>query len=400
VSVLVQDVSRAHAAQRGSARRLNVLFVTDHLGYVNGVIHGASRYYLQVLPRFDRQRFNVQLCILRGWHPFAEELEQVGVRPIFLDCGKWDPRALWDLDVLVKRERVDVLHCLAMKGCLFGRLVGRARGIPALIHLHDTQDPGAVLGFLQRQVAPWTARAVAVSELVRQFAIEKLGVRPERTEVLHNGSDVEWFANPAVRARELVRRELGIALDAPVVLAAGRVVQGKGQRELVQRWPRVLEWCAEAVLLVAGDGTDLQACKEAATAAGVEQAVRFTGQRKDMPELLAACDVATMPSLMEEGFGYTALEAAAAGRPVVAFDTGALREIVESGVTGEVVPRGDMEALLVAICAILGDEGKRQEMGARAAVHAQRFGIEAHVARLEALYEELSAACQIGRGSR
>jgi glycosyltransferase involved in cell wall biosynthesis len=401
VTVVSRNLARASAhgrwyPTRGAAGaacgRLKVMLVTDHLGHANGVIHGASRYYLQVLPRIDRERFDVQLCILRGRHPFAEELEQVGVRPVFLRRGKWDVRALTDLDRLVQRHQVDVLHCLAMKGCLFGRLVGRLRGIPALIHLHDTNDPGAAIGLLQRQVAPWTARTLAVSEVVRRYAIKQLGVSPENTEVLHNGLDVEQFARVDPSDRRRLRNDLRIDADADVVLLAGRVVRGKGQRELIAAWPHVVKRHPRAILVVAGDGTDLAACREAARAAGIHAAVRFTGQRRDIPQLLAACDVAVVPSLVEEGFGYAALEAAAAGRPVVAFDTGALREIVVGGQTGVLVPAGDIPQFVECVLGLLQDESRRGELGGRAAIHARRFGIEAHVQRLQEIYLEVARA--------
>jgi glycosyltransferase involved in cell wall biosynthesis len=382
-------VPSSHRSGR-AARPVNVLMVTDHLGHANGVIHGASRYYMQVFPRFDRSRFNVQLCILGDWHPFADTLERAGTHPIFLKRSKWDPRALSDLLRLVRTMDIDLLHCLAMKGCLLGRLAGRFTGTPALIHLHDTTEPGALIGAMQRRIAPWTVKAVAVSHSVREFTVHRMGVSPERTTTLHNGLDVQAFASPAAGARERIRAELGLPESAFVILLAGRIVETKGQRLLIGLVPRLLEACPDVRLLVVGDGPDVPACRELARRLGIEQAVTFAGQRSDMPEILAAVDAAAMPSLQEEGFGYAALEAAAAGKPVAVFSGGALHEIIDDGITGFVVPRGDAEGLADALVRLAGDREVAAAMGRRGAFRAQRFGIDEHVRRLEALYGEIA----------
>jgi hypothetical protein len=74
-AVLSDPLVNGH--QSGAASPINVLMVTDHLGYAGGIIHGATRYYEQVLPRLERRRINMRLCILGDEHPFAETLEEV-----------------------------------------------------------------------------------------------------------------------------------------------------------------------------------------------------------------------------------------------------------------------------------------------------------------------------------
>lgn len=388
--IVKEAPTSSQAAPAPGTRRISVLLVTDHLGHANGVIHGASRYYLQVLPRLDRARYDVGLCVLRERHPFADALEKTGIHPIFLNRSKWDPRAIADLMRVVRSRHVDVLHCLAMKGCLFGRLIGRITGTPALIHLHDTNDPGRFIGFLQRRMAPWTQHALAVSEAVRRYTISQFAIPAERVETLYNGLDLDAFAQPAPDARERVRRELMIPPAALVIMLAGRVVPTKGQRLLIELMPRILRQCPQAHLLIAGDGPDLPSCQQLVQRLGIMSAVSMPGQRSDMPDIVAAADIATMPSLQAEGFGYAALEAAAGGKPLVAFDGGAMREVIDDGRTGFIIEYGNREALADAIIRLAADPVLARAMGAAGALHAGRFGIDRHIRRLEALYSELS----------
>jgi glycosyltransferase involved in cell wall biosynthesis len=378
------------AAATAPVRPLNILMVTDHLGHANGVIHGASRYYLQVLPRIDRARFNVTLCILRDRHPFADELERAGIYPLFLGRGKWDARALGNILRLVRERHIDLLHCLAMKGCLFGRIAGRLTGTPALVHLHDINDPGRFVGTLQRRVAPWTARALAVSDVVRRYATEELGIAPERVETLHNGLDLSAFAAPTAADRTRVRADLGLAPEHVAILLSGRIVESKGQRLTIGLLPRLIQRVPHLRLLVVGDGPDLPACRELADRLGLHDHIRFTGQRSDMPQVIAASDAAVMPSLQEEGFGFTALEAAAAGKPVVAFSGGAIGEIIDHGRSGFIVPRGDSERLAEDLLRVASDPDRRREMGRVASSHARRFDIAHHIRRLQDVYSELA----------
>lgn len=83
--------------------------MNDHLGFSGGVIHGPARYFLTVLPRLASSKILPALCILRDWHPFAEQLSAVGVPPIVLNRKKWDPRAVFDLVHLIRELDIDVL---------------------------------------------------------------------------------------------------------------------------------------------------------------------------------------------------------------------------------------------------------------------------------------------------
>lgn len=370
-------------------RPLRVLFVADHLGYAGGVMHGASRYYLDVLPRLNRGgRVRAELFILGEPHPFASRLEEAGVRPVFLGRSKWDPRSLLDLWRIARERDAEVLHLLTLKSGLLGLMVARATGRRALVHLHDLNAPGVVMGAMERRAARWADVALATSEPVAEFAVSEMGMPADRVRVLPNGLDAGAYGRRPPGTRERVRRELGIPAGAPVVGVAGRVVEAKGQRVAIRAMQRVRRNQPEAMLVVIGDGPDLPFCRELAQTLSVP--VVFAGQREDMADVLAAVDVAAVPSLAVEGFGYTAIEAAAAGRPVVAFASGGLASLVEHGRTGLLVEAGDEEGLAAALARVLAEPAWAERMGLAGRGLAARFGLEHHVAQLEELYAGLA----------
>jgi glycosyltransferase involved in cell wall biosynthesis len=362
-----------------------VLFVHDHLGYPGGAIHGVTTYFRSVLPGFDTTEVENLLCINTYPHPGAALLEAAGVRSMFfLGRSKWDPRVLWDLVLLIRKQRIDVLHLTGMKGMFLGRIAARLTGRPAIIHFHDADR--AWLHLLQRRLARWTDWAVAVCEPVRRTVIRDFALPPEKVEVLHNGICAEPFENVDRNARGRVRAGLGIVENAAVIGVFGRLFPEKGQQVLVRAFPKILARRPDARLLIVGDGPTRTDCELLSATLNISHAVRFTGHRQDIAELLAAVDTVALPSLWEEPLPYAALEALCAGRPVVAFSVGGIPEIVIDGETGLLVPKGDIDALADALLRVLDDRALRDHLIERGRQHAKRFTVQRHVQRLTEIY--------------
>ena len=133
-----------------------------------------------------------------------------------------------------------------------------------------SETPG--MAIVQRRFAACTALGLAVSEAVRHWAIREYALAPRRMEVLYNGHDVDRFASAKPNARAGVRQELAIAPDAALIGLIGRVLTAqKGQDLMIRLMPEVLTRRSDAVLLIVGEGPDLQDCE--ALAAGHHQAV-------------------------------------------------------------------------------------------------------------------------------
>jgi glycosyltransferase involved in cell wall biosynthesis len=366
---------------------IKVLFLNDHLGFEDGAIHGPARYFANVLGHFAPSAVTAKLCILRSWHPFSDQLRSKGIETIFLSRRKWDPRALTDLVRLIRAENVDLLHVAGMKGTMLGRIASKITGIPVILHFRDMNPEGALVRFIQRRLSRWTDAALAVSNPIREFAINEYAMPDGRIEVLHNPVSAD-ISPPGAERRDEIRKTLMFSPATRVIAIIGRISPETGHLLLIRALPSLIAKLPDIRLMIVGDGPLREDCKSLVTELELEKFVHFTGHQNDIATILASVDVVTMPSA-REGFPNTALESIAAGKPVVGFRVGGLPEIVTDNETGALVPPGDTVALMKALFQILTNDELRQQMKNSCLRHAKRFTVEEHVDKLEHIYGKL-----------
>ena len=227
---------------------------------------------------------------------------------------------------------------------------------------------------------------VAISEGVRT-ALLASGVRPDRITVVPSGVDVGRFEIGAAR-REDARARLGLRPDEFVVAIVGALEERKGHATLLEAFALVREPAVR--LLCAGTGSLAGALAARRDALGLEERVRFLGYVTDVPALLAAVDAVAMPS-RHEGLGVAALEAMAAGRPVVATRVGGLPEVVGDE-AGLLVAPDDAAGLAAAITRLARDPAAARAFGdAGRARAASRFTLAAMAHGTRAVYCALLA---------
>ncbi len=239
-----------------------------------------------------------------------------------------------------------------------------ATGAPLVATVHATEAGrwgGWLSSAVSRQVHStewWLAhRADAVitcSVAMRAEVAELFDLDPDRIAVLHNGIAPGGWRRP--RAAVAAARERYARDGAPLLLYVGRLEHEKGVQDLIAALPRIRRRHPGARLLVAGTGTAAALLADAARTHRVLRAVRFLGHLPDadLAALLGAVDAVVLPSRYEP-FGIVALEAAAAGAPLVASTAGGLGDVVVDGVTGVSFPPGDVPALAAAVDAVLAD---------------------------------------------
>jgi L-malate glycosyltransferase len=373
---------------------VRVLFLSDHFGHAGGVIHGATRYFLTVLPKLKSQDLDLAVAFLREPHPGSDRLRQMGVEPKFFGRGKWNPLAVWDVWRMVKRERIQVIHAAGMKGILAARLAGRLTGVPVVAHLHDCMPAPSVLAKPLRWTSRLAAYTLAVSCEVSTFANERLNINRARIEVLSNGIALDEIENTPAESGEAFRDRVGIAPDAKVIGIVGRLVPVKGHDALLRTMPGVLAKVPEARLLIVGDGPERQALENRAHELGLGGCVFFAGHVTDVYAALRSVDVCAIPSL-SEGLPYVLLEAMAMGKPVVASAVGGLAETLRHCENGVLVRPNDAQALTEALVSVLTDPLLADTIVKGGNHTVRAFGISNHVDRLVVIYRALAAGNQV-----
>lgn len=297
-------------------------------------------------------------------------------------------------------EKFDIVHSQYHPSIFVGTLAKKTLGKPHVFTYHGFapigiwRNPRQQIKMLDHRVGTFFAlrfgvdRIVTVSRYLKRQLLDSYKVNEETIHVIYNCINTERF-NPEVKGDE-IRRKYGLS-DAPTILYLGRLAPYKGVHFLIRAIPLILRVIPEAKFLIAGSRRyDMLNLPGMAESLGVKESVIFTGFVPDrlVPKFYASCDIFCYPSLWE-GFGLPVAEAGATGKPVVAFRTCAIPEIVENESTGFLV-EPDHTQLAEAIIAILEDEKMRKEMGQEARNRISRlFSWRNMVEKTLKVYEEV-----------
>lgn len=297
---------------------------------------------------------------------------------------------------LASRLQPDIVHANTTRAGLLALLGRRRSGPPVLVHIRDWfpdgRFPRAVHGLIARRADAIVANSAYVAA---QF--DDLSPR-HPVRVVHNPVELDRF-DPAAADGAAVRRELGLAGDVVVLSVVAQLTPWKGQDDAIRALAKLP---GEPVLLLAGSakfagaGTQYdnvayeRELHELATQLGVAERVRFLGERSDVANVLAATDVALLPS-WREAFGRIAVEAMAMGIPVAATSEGGPAEIVREGVDGLLIPPRRPDLWATELTPLLADPEQRQRMSQAARERARDFSLSAHVTAILSIYAELQA---------
>ena len=365
---------------------IRVLTLSDNLDRAGG----AERVAAYIALGLDRSRFESFACTTRPAR--GDLLEQVRSEIPLLQLDRTHRATVWDFAPLVRllrRERIDVLHAHKFGSNVWGVLVGRLARVPVIVsHEHTWSYEGEpVRKLLDRElIARGSDAFVAVSREDRRRMIEIERVQPAKAVFMPNGIpslDAPTGAD--------VRAELGIPADAPVVGSLSVLRAQKRLDVLLRAVASLLPRHPGLRVLIPGIGPEEESLRALARELGAERAATFLGTRGDVPDYLAALDVAVNSSDFE-GSPLSVMEFMAAGKAIVATRVGGVPDLIEDGAHGLLVPPRDPEALAGALARLLGDTALQARFGAAARERQQReFTVEAMVSRFEGLYERLLA---------
>jgi glycosyltransferase involved in cell wall biosynthesis len=312
--------------------------------------------------------------------------------------GVPDPRAVLRLKKIADQFQPDVLHSHMTHANLLARAVRPLTRVPVLIcTLHGLRMNAVRRGSPRlREIAHritdrWADLTTTVCGAAAEQCVLNRSVPAGKVLPLPNFVDTAVYRpDPETRAR--LRSALDLA-GRFVWLAAGRLEAVKDYSTMIDAFAGVCARQRQAVLLICGNGSLMDAIRRQIAARGLNQAVRLMGVRQDIPDLMAAADAYVMSS-RSEGLPMALLQASAASLPIVATDVGGNAEVVEDGETGYLVRPADPHALGSAMLRLMDlPAGVRQAMGGAGRARTQaRFSEQRVVSRWEELYIRLLAA--------
>lgn len=299
---------------------------------------------------------------------------------------------------VAQKKRATIVHAhWVIPGGVIG--AAAAGSIPLVISLHGSDvfvaERHAVTRFAARTAFGRAQWVTACSEDLRSRAVP-LGVEAGRSTVIPYGVDSNRF-KPDSQQRRRGRDRLGISDDVPLVFAFGRLVKKKGFEYLIDAAALLKSQYPNLRVAIAGEGDLNSALGARARAAGVGDRVQFLGvvPHDVVPMLLAATDVAVVPSIHDEagnvdGLPNTVMEIMASGTPLIATRVGGIGAIATEGETARLVAERNAPALAAAIDDLLKQPTLRVAIGARArALVCRDHGWDCVAEQFETIYDRL-----------
>ena len=333
------------------------------------VLHGLARagaeQLVYELAVENRARMSTQVVCLDHEGPLADALrrEGVAIHPTRRREGL-DLSQVRRIARVVRAFHPHVVHCHQYTPFFYGALASLLGGRGKVLFTeHGRHYPDVVAArrrAFNRFLVRKAAHVTAVCRFTRERLVRLEGIPPSRIEVIYNGVDPSSFDRAGARAE--ARRSLHLPAEAGVVMQVGTFRPVKDQATAVRAFGHVRRREPGALLVFVGDGPDRPACEALAETMGLKGAVRFLGQRGDVPRVLPAADVILLTSL-SEAHSVSLLEGMATGLAVVATDVGGVGETVVHGRTGLLAPAGDAEAIASALVRLLADADLRRRMG-------------------------------------
>jgi len=295
---------------------------------------------------------------------------------------------------LLRQLQPDLVHTRNL-AALEAQFVAAAAGIRATVHGEHGRDVFDLHGrnwkynLLRRAARPLVSNYIAVSRDLENWLREAIGVPSGKIHQIYNGVDSVKF-HPRVGLRPEFAHP-----DSIVFGSVGRMVEVKDYPALVRAFIQLMrqqpERSERARLVIVGEGPARQTCLDMLRGAGLAHLAWLPGARDDIADIMQAIDVFVLPS-RNEGISNTILEAFASGLPVIATAVGGNVELVEDGVTGRLVPSGDMAALVQALLFYLDAPARIAEHGATARRQAeQRYSIPVMADAYAAVYDKTLA---------
>lgn len=334
---------------------------------------GCASYIFRLFEGMKGSPFEMHLALLMDGE-VAQAAKERGV-PYFV-AGRGfpgDPRTFFSLRRYFREQGIDIIHTHTINSNFYGRmasLIPPRLPVVTTVHTYLKQVYADVApdNLIKQRFLLWQNRKthrlasafVIASERLRHELIDQ-EVRDELINIVFNGIPIPDLSKMQEQAEE-VRQELELDPQVPVIATAIRFVPSKNVAGLIRAAGYLRDQECPATLLLIGEGPERDDLERLTDELKLRDRVRFLGWQKNVPRLMSAVDIYVQPSFVEN-FPYAIMEAMAAGKPVVAYETGSHGEIIVDGHNGRVIENSNQQAFNEAIRELAADPDMRSAFG-------------------------------------
>ena len=362
--------------------------------FTDTFLHGGTeRQLVRIACSMDPYKYEVTVGCLRRVGPLLSEVEAAGIQvvefPIHSFYTFHTARVFGRLVRFLRKQQIAVLHAFDFYTDVFAVPAAWLAGVQVI--LASRREITGLRSAKQRlalRIAREFATGVVVnSEAARQHLV---GLRPrsrQKVAILPNCIDLEKL-KPRLPMKE-VREQLRIPIAVPLVGVLGNLRPEKDVGTFIRAAKHIRMDLPDARFLLIGDGSERESLMKLAAELGLSDTTYFLGDRRDVPDLLAALDVLVLTSTTESS-PNAILEGMAVGLPVVATNIGGIPELVTHGLTGYLFPPGDARVLAGFVVHLMREPSLRQKMGSAGRERVERdFSVATVLKKLGAFYNEM-----------
>jgi|GEM_PF-2310157 len=351
-----------------------------HIFYLSTSLNiGGSETNLFRLVKHFMDEYDVTVAVLKEAGYFGGILAQNGIKVVHLP-------GIWAVASYLRKNSVDILHSFLYRANITGRIAGRIAGVPIIISSRRAIDKWRnAWQVVLNRLSDGLANHIVCNSQASSKELVNEGYPQSRISVIYNGVDNAVFNMN--ESQDSARNTLGLTPAEPIALIVARLHLEKG----IDLLPAIASKMPRGIFVVAGDGPLKKPFIDELKKLGLFSRFVFLGWRQDVASLMRAADFMLMPS-REESFPQAGLEAAACGIPIVGFDIGGMRELVEDGQSGFLVSYMNIQAFADAANIFAIDRARARRMGALACSKAVQYSLKAMLTRTEELYKSLLLA--------
>ncbi len=363
---------------------MKVLLVTTHLNM------GGIGVYTANLARYLKKN-DIEVIVASSGGDLAGLLSENNVKHIKLDLKTkaefgikvW--KAIPKLLRIVRENKIDIMHAQTRVSQALSCIVSKLSGVPYVTTCH---------GFFKhqrfgRRLFPcWGNKTIAISKSVEKHLTDDFNVDKKNVSMIYNGIEISRYLEPVEKDDDL-RKKLNISDDKIIVGTVGRLSPVKGYKYLINAFKEVADKNKDVSLLLVGEGPEkenlLNQINDLALSSNV---IMVPGSDGGIEKYFGIIDIFCLPSI-EEGLGLSLMEAMASGSGCIATRVGGLKELIDDGDNGLLVPSQDYKALSAAILKLIEDKSLREKLSSNARKKAlNSFSIEDSVKKTITVYRE------------